>query len=59
MSTEEYRVEKYEATRIRVRRGELRKVKEEAALRGMTVNAFINALLSENVPGFRPLGTRN
>lgn len=59
MSTDVYKAERYEAIRLRVRRGELGKVREEAALRGMTVNAFINALLSENVPGFRPLGTRN
>lgn len=59
MSTEAYKSERYERTILMVRRGELSKVKEEAALRGMTVNAFINALLSENVPGFRPIGTRN
>lgn len=49
---------RYDKALVRVHKGELEKVREEAALRGMTLNEFINALLAENVPGFRPLGTR-
>ena len=50
--------DRYDKALVRVHKGELGKVREEAALRGMTLNEFINALLAENVPGFRPLGTR-
>lgn len=58
MDKNKYLHDTYDVIKVRVLKGEAEKIKRVATEDGETVNEFINRLILNQIPDFKPIGKR-